>query len=299
MGPGHPECPERLDAIEDRLLVTGVGDALERFEAPEAALADIELAHDRMHVAALRGMSDRLNEELMAGGPNYAQLDTDTSINAHTWKAALRAAGAALAATDAVMAGELENAFCAVRPPGHHATRSKAMGFCFFNNVAVAAKYALQRYNLHRVAVVDFDVHHGNGTEDILAGDSRALMVSIFQHPFYPYSGDVDPAPNMVNVPVAAYTRGMDIREIIEMMWIPRLEAFKPEMIFVSAGFDAPPRGRHGPARVDRAGLHLDHPAHQGHGPPLFQGAHRFVPGGRLCHGPAGPQRGSAPARTG
>ena len=223
MGPGHPECPERLDAIEDRLLVTGVGDALERFEAPEAALADIELAHDRMHVAALRGMSDRLNEELMAGGPNYAQLDTDTSINAHTWKAALRAAGAALAATDAVMAGELENAFCAVRPPGHHATRSKAMGFCFFNNVAV----------------VDFDVHHGNGTEDILAGDSRALMVSIFQHPFYPYSGDVDPAPNMVNVPVAAYTRGMDIREIIEMMWIPRLEAFKPEMIFVSAGFDA------------------------------------------------------------
>lgn len=239
MGPGHPECPERLDAIEDRLLVTGVGDALERFEAPEAALADIELAHDRMHVAALRGMSDRLNEELMAGGPNYAQLDTDTSINAHTWKAALRAAGAALAATDAVMAGELENAFCAVRPPGHHATRSKAMGFCFFNNVAVAAKYALQRYNLHRVAVVDFDVHHGNGTEDILAGDSRALMVSIFQHPFYPYSGDVDPASNMVNVPVAAYTRGMDIREIIEMMWIPRLEAFKPEMIFVSAGFDA------------------------------------------------------------
>ena len=239
MGPGHPECPERLAAIEDRLLVTGVGDALERFEAPEAALADIELAHDRMYVAALRGMSDRLNEELMAGGPNYALLDTDTSINAHTWKAALRAAGAALAATDAVMAGELENAFCAVRPPGHHATRSKAMGFCFFNNVAVAAKYALQRYNLHRVAVVDFDVHHGNGTEDILAGDSRALMVSIFQHPFYPYSGDVDPAPNMVNVPVAAYTRGMDIREIIEMMWIPRLEAFKPEMIFVSAGFDA------------------------------------------------------------
>ena len=239
MGPGHPECPERLDAIEDRLLVTGVGDALERFEAPEAALADIELAHDRKHVAALRGMSDRLNEELMAGGPNYAQLNTDTSINAHTWKAALRAAGAALAATDAVMAGELENAFCAVCPPGHHATRSKAMGFCFFNNVAVAAKYALQRYNLHRVAVVDFDVHHGNGTEDILAGDSRALMVSIFQHPIYPYCGDVDPAPNMVNVPVAAYTRGMDIREIIEMMWIPRLEAFKPEMIFVSAGFDA------------------------------------------------------------
>ena len=239
MGAGHPECPERLDAIEDRLLITGVFDALERIDAPLAALADLELAHDRSHIAVLRGFTERLKDECAAGGPEHAQIDPDTSINVHTYTAALRSAGAAMAATDAVMAGELENAFCAVRPPGHHATRSKAMGFCFFNNVAVAAKYALQRYNLHRVAVVDFDVHHGNGTEDILAGDSRALMVSIFQHPFYPYSGDVDPAPNMVNVPVAAYTRGMDIREIIEMMWIPRLEAFKPEMIFVSAGFDA------------------------------------------------------------
>jgi acetoin utilization deacetylase AcuC-like enzyme len=238
MGPGHPECPERLDAIEDRLLVTGVSDALEHREAPEASLADIELAHDRMHVAALRGLTDRLVEEQMAGGPAHTQVDPDTSINAHTWSAALHAAGAALAATDAVMAGELENAFCLVRPPGHHATRHKAMGFCFFNNVAIAAKYALQRYNLQRVAVVDFDVHHGNGTEDILANDPRALMCGIFQHPFYPYSGDQHTAANMCNVPVPAYTRGMDIREIIEMMWIPRLEAFRPEMIFVSAGFD-------------------------------------------------------------
>ncbi|WCM94857.1 histone deacetylase family protein [Acidovorax sp. NCPPB 2350] len=238
MGPGHPECPARLDAIEDRLLATGVADALERFEAPEASLADVELAHDRLHVAALRGLSDRLAEEILAGGPAHAQVDPDTAINPHTWTASLRAAGAALAATDAVMAGELENAFCCVRPPGHHATRSKAMGFCFFNNVAIAAKYALQRYKLQRVAVVDFDVHHGNGTEDILAGDPRALMVGIFQHPFYPYSGDQDPAPNMLNVPVAAYTRGMDIRELIEMLWIPRLEAFRPEMVFVSAGFD-------------------------------------------------------------
>ncbi|MDA8457262.1 histone deacetylase family protein [Acidovorax sp. GBBC 3334] len=238
MGPGHPECPGRLDAIEDRLLATGVADALERFEAPEASLADVELAHDRLHVAALRGLSDRLAEEILAGGPLHAQVDPDTSINPHTWPAALRAAGAALAATDAVMAGELENAFCCVRPPGHHATRSKAMGFCFFNNVAIAAKYALQRYKLQRVAVIDFDVHHGNGTEDILSGDPRALMVGIFQHPFYPFSGDQDPAPNMLNVPVAAYTRGMDIRELIEMLWIPRLEAFKPEMVFVSAGFD-------------------------------------------------------------
>ena len=239
MGPGHPECPSRLDAIEDRLLVTGVGDALERCEVPEAALAEIELAHDPMHIAALQGLTDRLVQELQAGGPEHKQLDTDTSINRHTFKAALRAAGAAVAATDAVMAGELENAFCAVRPPGHHATRTQAMGFCFFNNVAVGVKYALQRYHLKRVAVIDFDVHHGNGTEDILSGDDRVLMCGIFQHPFYPFSGDKDPAANMVNVPVPAYTKGMDIRELVEMMWIPRLEAHQPELIFVSAGFDA------------------------------------------------------------
>ncbi|MGX5662332.1 histone deacetylase family protein [Diaphorobacter nitroreducens] len=239
MGPGHPECPARLDAIEDRLLVTGVADALQHCEVPLASLADIELAHDRMHMAALRGLSDRLIEEEAAGGPPYVQVDTDTSMNRHTWTAALRAAGAALAATDAVMAGEIENAFCSVRPPGHHATRTKAMGFCFFNNVAIAAKYALQRYNLKRVAVVDFDVHHGNGTEDILAGDPRALMVSIFQHPFYPYCGDQEPASNMLNVPLPAYTKGMEVRDIVDMVWMPRLESFKPEMIFVSAGFDA------------------------------------------------------------
>lgn len=239
MGPGHPECPARLDAIEDRLLVSGVGDALERCNVPLASLAEIELAHDPMHIAALQGLTDRLEQELAAGGPEHRQLDTDTSINRHTFKAALRAAGATLAATDAVLAGELENAFCSVRPPGHHATRNQAMGFCFFNNVAVGVKYALERHHLKRVAVIDFDVHHGNGTEDILAGDPRVLMCGIFQHPFYPFSGDKDPAPNMLNVPVAAYTKGMDIREIIEMMWIPRLEAFKPEMIFISAGFDA------------------------------------------------------------
>ena len=239
MGPGHPECPERLDAIEDRLLVSGVFDALERYDAPLAATADLELAHDRMHVAMMRGYSELLVEEVQAGGPEFSQIDPDTSINVHTWNAALRAAGAGMAATDAVMAGEIENAFCAVRPPGHHATRNKAQGFCFFNNVSVAAKYALERYHLQRVAVVDFDVHHGDGTENILAGDMRALMVGIFQHPFYPFCGDQNPAANMLNVPIPAYTRGMDIREMIEMSWIPRLEEFQPEMIFISAGFDA------------------------------------------------------------
>ena len=239
MGPGHPECPERLDAIEDRLLITGVFDALERIDAPLAALADLELAHDRAHIAVLRGFTERLKDEVAAGGPTHAQIDPDTSINVHTYTAALRSAGAAMAATDAVMAGELENAFCAVRPPGHHAARNKASGFCFFNNVSVAAKYALERYNLQRVAVVDFDVHHGDGTEDILSGDERALMVGIFQHPFYPFTGDQNPASNMLNVPVAAYTRGMEVRELIEMTWMPRLEEFKPELIFISAGFDA------------------------------------------------------------
>ena len=151
----------------------------------------------------------------------------------------MRAAGAVMAATDAVMAGEMENAFCAVRPPGHHACRDKAMGFCFVNSVAVAAKYALERHGLERVAIVDFDVHHGNGTEDIIRGDDRILMVSFFQHPFYPYSGSDSPDGNMVNLPVPAYTRGPAVRELIEQAWIPRLEEFKPQMIFISAGFDA------------------------------------------------------------
>ncbi len=239
MGPGHPECPERLSAIEDRLLITGLDLALTRREAAPAALADIELAHGRMHVAALRGLSDVLREDMAAGGPTHTALDPDTSINAWTWDAALRSAGAAIEATDAVIAGELENAFCAVRPPGHHACRDKAMGFCFFNNVAIAAKHAVERHGLQRVAIVDFDVHHGNGTEDIVAGDERILMASFYQHPFYPEGGSISNAPNLVNVPVPAYTKGMDVRELIELMWMPRLEAFKPELIFISAGFDA------------------------------------------------------------
>lgn len=239
MGPGHPECPERLDAIEDRLLISGLSLALDRREAPIAPLVDIELAHGRMHVAALRGLSDGLKEEVEAGGPTHAQVDPDTSLNVHTWDAALRSAGAAIAATDAVIAGEMPNAFCAVRPPGHHACRDKAMGFCFFNNVAIAAKYALDRHGLKRVAIVDFDVHHGNGTEDIVAGDNRILMVSFFQHPFYPPGGSLSDAGNLVNMPVPAYTKGMDVRELIEAAWMPRLHEFKPEMIFISAGFDA------------------------------------------------------------
>ncbi len=239
MGEGHPECPQRLDAIEDRLLITGVADALDRRQAVEASLSDLELAHDRLHLAALQGLEMQLEEQLQAGGPALMHVDADTAMNRHTWTAARHAAGAAIAATDAVMAGELENAFCAVRPPGHHACRAQAMGFCFVNNVAVAARHALDRHGLQRVAVVDFDVHHGNGTEDILAGDPRVLMVSFFQQGLYPFSGDVPRGDNMLNVPVPAYSRGLQVRELIEQYWVPRLEAFQPEMIFISAGFDA------------------------------------------------------------
>ncbi len=238
MGAGHPECPERLDAIEDRLLLTGLDAALERREATPAALADLELAHDRLHLAALRGLADTLKEDIAAGGPQRAQVDPDTSMNVHSWEAILMAAGAAIDATDAVLAGELRNAFCAVRPPGHHATRRQAMGFCFVNNVAVAAKYALERHGLKRVAIIDFDVHHGNGTEDIIEGDERILMCSFYQHPFYP-AWTHSTAKNMVNLPVPAYTRGMDIRELVETCWIPRLDEHRPQMLFVSAGFDA------------------------------------------------------------
>ena len=239
MGAGHPECPERLDAIENRLLVSGVGDALVKREASSAPIADIELAHGRMYVAALRGLTDGLREEIDAGGPTHAQIDPDTSINVHTWDAALRAAGAAIDATDAVMAGEMDNAFCSVRPPGHHACKDKAMGFCFFNNAVVAARYALERHGLKRVAIVDFDVHHGNGTENIVAGDQRILMVSFFQHPFYPEGGARSNASNLVNVPVPAYTKGEQVRDLVEAHWLPRLHAYKPEMVFISAGFDA------------------------------------------------------------
>lgn len=234
MGRGHPECPQRLDAITDHLRATGLDIALDIREAPAVDLRDVELAHSSRYVAELKD----LLEEIRDDGRSRA-LDPDTAACPATWQAVLRAAGAAVAATDAVLDGEVDSAFCAVRPPGHHATRDQAMGFCFFNNVAIAARHALDVRGLKRVAVIDFDVHHGNGTEDIVAGDERVLMASFFQHPLYPYSGSVPKGTNMVNLPIPPYTRGGEIREMIEAMWMPRLEAFRPQMIFVSAGFDA------------------------------------------------------------
>jgi acetoin utilization deacetylase AcuC-like enzyme len=234
MGPGHPECPQRLDAITDHLRATALDIALVEREAPRATLEQIERAHAAAYVSNLVD----LLEQVHASGERRA-LDPDTYAHPATLEAALRAAGAAVAATDDVIAGRARTAFCAVRPPGHHATREQAMGFCFFNNVVVAARHALDVHGLARVAVIDFDVHHGNGTEDIVAGDERIFMASFFQHPLYPYSGTEPLGSNMVNVPLRPYTRGPAMREAVQSQWLPALEAFRPQMLFVSAGFDA------------------------------------------------------------
>jgi acetoin utilization deacetylase AcuC-like enzyme len=234
MGAGHPECPQRLDAIADHLLATGLDVALDHREAPEATREQLGRAHTSNYVNETLD----LLMQVQSSGERHG-MDPDTWAGSGTRLAALRAAGAAVAATDDVLAGRARNAFCAVRPPGHHATRDATMGFCFFNNVAVAARHALDVHGLERVAIIDFDVHHGNGTEDIIAGDERVLMCSFFQHPLYPYSGAVPKGTNMVNVPVAPYTRGPAVRQTIIDMWLPELERFAPQMIFISAGFDA------------------------------------------------------------
>ena len=230
MGAHHPECPDRLGAINDRLIAAGLDLYLQFHDAPLAEMEQLERVHPRAYV-----------EKLKSSSPQHGivHLDPDTAMSPGTWQAALRSAGAGCYAVDLVMRGEAHNVFCAVRPPGHHAERAKAMGFCFFNNIAVAARHALAAWNLSRVAVIDFDVHHGNGTEEILSGDERVLMVGMFQHPFYPYCGTDSPAPNMCNIPVPAGTRGDGFRDIVADIWVPRLREFRPEMLFVSAGFDA------------------------------------------------------------
>ncbi|HEY5637359.1 MAG TPA: histone deacetylase family protein [Burkholderiales bacterium] len=230
MGAHHPERPARLSAIHDQLLASGLDALLAHHEAPLATDAQLALAHPIEYVRAIREA---------APVQGTVHLDPDTAMNPHTLNAALRAAGAAVLATDLVMKGEVDNAFCAVRPPGHHACRARSMGFCIFNNVAVGARHAIKVHGLARVAIVDFDVHHGNGTEDIFSGDRKVLMVSTFQHPFYPYSGTEDPAPNMLNVPLPAGAGSKPFREAVEEAWMPALEAFRPEMLFISAGFDA------------------------------------------------------------
>lgn len=229
MGSWHPECPERLDAINDQLMASGVLSLLSEHQAGAASEADLLRVHTPEH---LHYLQTHVPES------GRFQVDPDTHMNPHTLQAAHHAAGAGILAVDSLMAEQARTAFCAVRPPGHHAQRDKAMGFCFYNNLAVAAAYALERYALSRVAIIDFDVHHGNGTEDIFANDPRVLMCSFFQHDIFPGRDVGHEADNMLNIPVDPYTRGDDLRQLVADLWLPRLEAFRPEFVFISAGFD-------------------------------------------------------------
>jgi acetoin utilization deacetylase AcuC-like enzyme len=233
MGSGHPECPARLTAIDEHMRSSGMFDTLRCLEAPLAGAEDLKRVHRSAYV-------DLIFDNAPSEG--YVQLDPDTAMNPYSLGAARRAAGAGLLAVDELTAGRAENAFCAVRPCGHHATQVRSMGFCIFNNIGVAAAYALDRKGLDRVAIIDFDVHHGNGTEDMFSAPQwreRVLMASFFQHPFYPYSGTLHPAPNMINVPLAEGSDGQAAKRAIQEQWLPALETFRPQMIFISAGFDA------------------------------------------------------------
>lgn len=230
MGAHHPECPERIGAVNDHLLIKGLLDYMQHFDAPVATEEQIARAHSALHVRELAAMSP---------AEGYAHVDPDTNMNPHTYQAALRSAGAAVLATDLVLSGKAPNAFCNIRPPGHHAERDAAMGFCFFNNVAVGIRHALDVHGLSRVALIDFDVHHGNGSEDIFWDDERVLMCSIFEKNVYPFSGETPKGANMINVGLPSRCAGDKFREAVEAQWLPALERFKPEMIFISAGFDA------------------------------------------------------------
>jgi acetoin utilization deacetylase AcuC-like enzyme len=230
MGAGHPECPERLIAIDSELGASPIFGQLLHRQAALATEQQLTLVHSDAHI-------HRIKHNSPAHG--YYELDGDTTLNPSSWTAGLAAAGAAIAATDAVIDGQVNNAFCAIRPPGHHATPTAAMGFCLFNNIALAAQHALTNRRLERVALIDFDVHHGNGTQAAFEGDERVLMVSFFQHPLYPYSGTESAGDNMLNIPVPAHTNGATIRKLVAEHWLPALHRFQPQMIFISAGFDA------------------------------------------------------------
>jgi len=230
MGIYHPECPQRLTAIESELKTTGLLLQLQRHDAPLATTEQLARVHTPDYIESIRQASPA--DGLIA-------LDADTAMNPFSLNAALRAAGAAVLATDLVLAGAVNNAFCAVRPPGHHAESDHAMGFCLFNNVAVGVAQAIAHYQLQRVAILDFDVHHGNGSEEIFRNNPHVMLCSTFQHPFYPYCGADSASDRMINVPLPRGSDGKVFRKAVTDVWIPALEKFKPEMIFVSAGFDA------------------------------------------------------------
>jgi acetoin utilization deacetylase AcuC-like enzyme len=230
MGPYHPECPERLDAVQDRLISSGLDALIEHHLAPAVTREQLSRVHAAHYI-------DEIEEASPESGVHY--LDPDTALNPDSLDAARHGAGALILATDLVIGGKRDSAFCAVRPPGHHATRDRAMGFCLFNNVAVGVAHALEHHGLARAAVVDFDVHHGNGTEDIFAGDDRVVMTGTFQYPLYPYSGVEPLGPNMHNVPLSPGSGSDAFRKAFVEVCLPALEAHRPEIIFVSAGFDA------------------------------------------------------------
>ncbi|MCO6428912.1 histone deacetylase family protein [Nitrosomonas communis] len=230
MGYEHPESPERLRAIEDQLIASGILPLLQQHEAPRVTHQQLARVHTENYLHMI---------EAIAPQHGMISLDADTFMNPYTLEAAYRAAGALVLATDLVMTDKVENAFCNIRPPGHHATRDQAMGFCFFNNVAVGVAHAMAQHALKRVAIADFDVHHGNGTEDIFKDDPRVMLCSTFQHPFYPYCGADSGSDHIINVPLTAKSDGQAFRCAVMQHWLPALEAFQPEMIFISAGFDA------------------------------------------------------------
>jgi len=230
MGAHHPESPARIHAIEDQMIAAGLMDHLQRYDAPEATSEQLLRAHDAGYVDFI---------ESSAPQQGIVQLDGDTAMNPFSYQAALRAAGAVVLGVDLVMAGKAENVFCNIRPPGHHAERGRAMGFCIFNNVAVGAAHALAAHGLSRVAIADFDVHHGNGTENIFHDEPRVMLCSTFQHPFYPYRGADSGNDHIINVPLAAGSGSDEFRDAVTRHWLPALERFQPELLLISAGFDA------------------------------------------------------------
>jgi acetoin utilization deacetylase AcuC-like enzyme len=229
-GSAHPECAGRLYAIEDQLISTGLRDVLHYVDAPEVTAEQLLRVHTLAHV-----------ESVSAKIPDvgYARLDPDTIVSPSSLVAAYRAAGAVVAAVDLVATGKMDTAFCAVRPPGHHAESNRAMGFCLFNNIAVGAAHALEAHDFGKLAILDFDVHQGNGTEEIFADDDRVLFCSTFQHPFFPFTPVPPNNANRVNVPLDATARSEEFRAAVTDHWIPAIKRFQPEMVLVSAGFDA------------------------------------------------------------
>ena len=230
LGSHHPESAARIHAIEDQLIASGLMDYLQRHDASAATREQLLRVHNAQYI-------DLLASSVPAQG--IVQLADDIALNPFTYQAALHAAGAVVLGVDLVMAQKVENAFCSVRPPGHHAERSHGMGFCYLNNLAIGAAHALVQHGLQRVAIVDFDVHHGNGTDNIFQNDPRVLLCSTFQHPFYPYSGAGNNNDHIINVPLAAGSDGEVFRAAVTEHWLPALEKFKPEFLLIAAGFDA------------------------------------------------------------